>query len=1325
MMDKRISQIRMGAMVVILLASGIIYLALPVAAVRWTRAPFAGFLMDPNLVVSDTGESYWPAKQIDPPVAYPERLTAVDGVPVHNRDDFTETMATRVVGDEVALTLAQPHNSRIPAPDDTALPQRTVTVPLIQFGAIAFWNQFWLFYIVGALILLFGVWAFLMRPDAEAAQIFALLAVSGALAAGGLFDLVTTQIFARVWIVALSLFGSFNLLLVLIFPHEIQLIGRWPQLKWLVLLPGLAVAIWGQVWLHHPVDAWAYAIPWRAAYLLNGLALALALVVLVYRSFWSPSPLVRQQGRLILVGAVIAFTPLLLFFALASIPVRLAWMTLVVFVPPVIVYPFAIAYTIVRYRLLGMDIVLRRGLTYALLTVLLVGALTLGVTSLRSALASYVNVNNPILLAAFIVVIALAVDPLRGRLQRGLDQAFFRQPVAFDELLRSYNRELKTAVHADQVATMLLQYAQSGVPSTTPQLYLPDNKMNCYSGYNGSGGVMLDMDSPVVEFMRAQTGVIDLAEERAWPDTFQQHHDTVAAMAAAAIVPMNNGRELLGWLSLSPKGNSHHFTQTELTYLSSLADQSLIGLERANVIRRLEARIAELDLLSQFSQHLNFTIEFDDLLELAYINYERLLGLDNFVVSWRDPGTGRVYTAFHVEGGERIHRLEGRDKIVQNPHILQVMQTGQMLVAEDEDGYSWIVAPLNAGADTLGAIHTRYYEPESTLLRREEQLFGVFADRTAVALDRLQTRKELEERAQQLEIINEVTISLAATLELEPLLDLILDKAIELLDTEAGTFMLMIEDTGELEFRVVRGPTSQDLLGTRLPIGTGLAGTAAQTGRPVLVNQVQDDERWYNQLDASTDFHSQSILTVPLLRQSAILGVVQVINKRNGVPFDEEDQQLLMAFSGQAVVALENARLWQQTDEALQNRVSELFMLQQLDRDLNTTLALEHVLNLAIDWILRICNGTAGAIVLASGDGPPQLRATRGYAEDFDPDKLNGGMLQKGLLGHVLRTGEPHVAGNVHEEEEYVSASFSTHSQMTVPIIHKQQLIGVIAIESDQLGAFDSTTLETAVRVTNHAAVAITNALLYEQVQAANEAKSEFVSMVSHELKTPLTSMGGYTDLMLSGMTGALDEQQRNFLETISANIRRMGQLIQDLTDISRIETQHLHVELTPVSFANIISDTLQIVRGPCDNACVELHLDLPTDLPLVLGDKARLVQVATNLLSNACKYSPPETHVYVTVRVEEMAPQPDQPAVPMVVCSIKDEGYGISETDQKRLFTKFFRAADPNVRRAAGTGLGLSITRGIVELHNGRIWVESKLGQGTTFHFAIPQALD
>jgi signal transduction histidine kinase len=229
--------------------------------------------------------------------------------------------------------------------------------------------------------------------------------------------------------------------------------------------------------------------------------------------------------------------------------------------------------------------------------------------------------------------------------------------------------------------------------------------------------------------------------------------------------------------------------------------------------------------------------------------------------------------------------------------------------------------------------------------------------------------------------------------------------------------------------------------------------------------------------------------------------------------------------------------------------------------------------------------------------------------------------------------------------------------------------------------------------------------------------------MVSHELKTPMTSMRGFTDLMLGGMAGELTEKQRNFLETIAANIRRMGTLIQDLTDISRIETGHLHINPAAVPFASVVSETFQTTHGLADQKGIHLHLDLPVDLPPVMADQQRLVQVLTNLISNACKYSPPNTDVDVLVKAESIVMKEGDAPRPMVVCSVCDHGYGISATDQTKMFTKFFRSGNPDIRQSPGTGLGLSITKGIVELHGGRIWFESKLGQGTTFHFTVPQA--
>jgi signal transduction histidine kinase len=400
-------------------------------------------------------------------------------------------------------------------------------------------------------------------------------------------------------------------------------------------------------------------------------------------------------------------------------------------------------------------------------------------------------------------------------------------------------------------------------------------------------------------------------------------------------------------------------------------------------------------------------------------------------------------------------------------------------------------------------------------------------------------------------------------------------------------------------------------------------------------------------------------------------------------------------------------------------------MLQQLDRELNTTLDPDEVLEITLDSALRICGGSAGAIVLTDEEGEAHIRIGRGYDPSYAVRRIDSEVLHSGLVGHVLATGNFHITGNVHEEPNYMAAASSTRSQLTVPIIHQQKIMGALAIEHDEFDAFNEETAETAMRVTNHAAAAIANALLYAQVNKANQAKSEFVSMVSHELKTPMTSMRGYTDLLLSGMMGELNEQQRKFLEIITQNIRRMGRQVQDLTDISRIESGRLHMNFTPIAYANVVAETLPSVQGLADEKSIKLNFHIPIELPPVKGDKERLVQVLTNLISNAIKYSPGDREVIVSFETAEISRPHQTTPQPVVVCSVQDNGYGISEADQQKLFTKFFRADDPNIRQAKGTGLGLSITKGIVELHGGQIWLESELGQGTTFFFAIPQPLE
>jgi signal transduction histidine kinase len=233
----------------------------------------------------------------------------------------------------------------------------------------------------------------------------------------------------------------------------------------------------------------------------------------------------------------------------------------------------------------------------------------------------------------------------------------------------------------------------------------------------------------------------------------------------------------------------------------------------------------------------------------------------------------------------------------------------------------------------------------------------------------------------------------------------------------------------------------------------------------------------------------------------------------------------------------------------------------------------------------------------------------------------------------------------------------------------------------------------------------------------ANEAKSEFVSIVSHELKIPMTSIKGYTDLILSGMTGEVSEQQKEFLETIRNNVGRMSTLVSDLGDVSRIETGQLRLEQKKVDFCKVVEEVLEATEPQVKAKNQKLSTDeVPEELPDLYCDHTRLNQILTNLVSNANKYTPEGGKIEITAR--QLSAEGFNN---MVQIAVKDSGYGISVEEQARLFQKFFRSDDMRAREAPGTGLGLNITKNLVELQGGEIWFESVLNEGTTFFFTLP----
>ena len=235
-----------------------------------------------------------------------------------------------------------------------------------------------------------------------------------------------------------------------------------------------------------------------------------------------------------------------------------------------------------------------------------------------------------------------------------------------------------------------------------------------------------------------------------------------------------------------------------------------------------------------------------------------------------------------------------------------------------------------------------------------------------------------------------------------------------------------------------------------------------------------------------------------------------------------------------------------------------------------------------------------------------------------------------------------------------------------------------------------------------------------QELAQVSLAKSQILSTATHGLKTPLTSIVGYVDRMLihQDTVGPLTERQHRYLETVQKNACRLQTLIDDLLDVSRIETGSLQLSLVELDLAEEIPGLIHVMQSQIDQTGIQLTLKIPPTLPLVNGDRLRFSQVITNLVSNACKYSPPGTAVTIGAKVLEGLVQID----------ISDNGIGVSKANQTQLFTKFFRVDNSSTRQTTGTGLRLFITKHIVEAHGGTIWVNTEEGKGSTFSFTMPK---
>ena len=555
------------------------------------------------------------------------------------------------------------------------------------------------------------------------------------------------------------------------------------------------------------------------------------------------------------------------------------------------------------------------------------------------------------------------------------------------------------------------------------------------------------------------------------------------------------------------------------------------------------------------------------------------------------------------------------------------------------------------------------------------EVFGIAALSLARSLEHLEAFTEINRRATEIASLMEVNQVINSTLDLNEVLRQVMAQSTRLLGAESSALMLLEESTQELVFEVATGDKGSAVKQIRLKLGEGVAGWVAREGQPLIVNDPAGDERFFRGADRASGYTTRNIMAVPLTVRGRVIGVLEVLNSLPpGRPFVESDLRLIQTIENQAGTAIEKARLYKYMEEQV-NETIEMFLSLEKEKG-----KVEAILASMVEGVL-VCD-EEGRVTLVNEKA--RLALSRDGATWLPEHGRALGLLQRAAVEHTefSETIAPDTAG--HRIYHVRVAPMRTGAG---------KFLGAVAV------------LEDTTELTH-----------------LSQLKSEFISQVSHELRTPLTSMRGALGLLARRRAGPLSPEQIDLVTMVQEDVARMTALINDLLDLSKLESGLVHLEPEDLALRPLLEKLVAGLQLLATEKNQELAWEWDPALPLVRADRRRVERVLANLVGNAIKYTPAGGRITLGADVRP-AGTDSEGAAPMARFWVRDTGAGIPEGDRLRVFEKFQRGREKNVEDIPGTGLGLAIAREIVEEHGGRVWVEGAPGGGSIFFFTLPLA--